>query len=305
MAGDIINVDECSKLFRCALNSLVHFVTDLATQSEDTLIANFVDLEVSQDHLSPRVATCRIHTNLFLPLVGRLDAVHSALFRVEQAVAAQSPSHSLDGQKRQAKPTPPPTIMSITHLRGVYTAIEILWLWGVEAALAAGGLVTAASQNFTQASHPKSLLLSAPCMRAVFKAILSSLSPQVVLQDSSTIWSLVTAIDHTVRHLSFRGMMLQRNLPRVVLACIALDPSLPPLPALSVSAQGELSAGRGAPWHCPEDLLREVQSDGRAGGGMELFVRALQQSSRVGGRQVQRGAARRLTSTLLSKVRCR
>jgi hypothetical protein len=204
---------------------------------------------------------------------------------------APPPTATKRGKKNQ--PTPPPNIMSITHLRSVYTAIEILWCWGVNSVLASASLVAPpAAAMFSPPAYPKSMMVAGPQMFDVLNAIRESLLPGAssIETHSLAVWNIVATIDHSVRHLSLRGMMLQRNLPRLVLAAIALKPHVPVPPTPSQLLQQNLVS--------PDDHMKIIREDE----DMILYIQALQHASRVGRKSPQREAAHLLTGILLSKV---
>lgn len=278
---DVETIDALSKHFRRSLDKIVTFVSKLALQSEEYVIAQC---------LSQPVATYNpyssAHEHILQPLIELIKEAHEAKIRVEQLACDKISSPLQIGQRGKKHPTPPPTMMSITHIRGLYTAIEVLWSWGVEAALAAGSLVAPSGS----AIYPKTMIVGSPLMMAVSNAMQTSLPPDTFQSHASTIWSVVLTIEYSVRHLSPRGMMLRRNLPRLVLAAISFQccsiidiaPALPPLKLL-----------------LPSDLLRNI----RQNEDLLMFIEALQHVTRCGRQAPQREAARLLTDILLSTVR--
>ena len=319
--GEATTVDEASRAFRGTLDVIVSFVSELASHSEETLVLRFSDQSEGSSHSKPQHMYANMHDKVLQPLVELLKAVHQAMTHVDEIASQQSEdTPRAQGFKKQpgrkSKPAPPPTIMSITHLRALYTTIEILWCWGVESVLSAGSLVTPASNSSSQASYPKSLLLKAPLMQAIFNTVRKELAsvhqPADLIQtQATTLWSLVLTVDQSVRHLSLRGMMLQRNLHRIVLAAIALQPHLHSplsLPGPLLSAAGTLSSSVSplpspssspSALPLPAALLRSVQETD----DVVLYIHSLQHVSRVGTRPVQQTAAGLLTAMLLSTVR--
>lgn len=297
MEKESATVEMSSKEFRASLDSIVNFITELSSQSEDTLVTKYISQLESSSRCDVHDTYSNVFARLILPLINLIDSVHVAMREVEQLASTLSsspPPASITQQSRGKKnrPTPPPTIMSISHLRGVYTAVEVLWCWGVEPLLAAATITAVPSpQSFSLPTYPKSMIIPGTLMHSLVAKIQNSLNADMIMTHASKLWRIVLTIEHSVRHLSLRSMMLQRNFSRLVLAAIAvkpyITPSSPPLPSISSTAA-----------RTPEDLLRNVRNDE----DLLLYIQALQHVSRVARKSPQREAARLLTHILLSTV---
>lgn len=115
--------------------------------------------------------------------------------------------------KMLPNPIAPPTVLSINHLRIVYTSIELLWVCGVQPTLE--GVLTN-SFNWGEAPHPKSLLIS--------KEVICSLSKKDdIILDNSKILLYCQCIYSLISNSLFSANMLPRNLKRVLIALLVLS----------------------------------------------------------------------------------
>jgi hypothetical protein len=117
--------------------------------------------------------------------------------------------------KMISNPIAPPSVLSINHLRIVYTTIELIWVSGIQPFMEVklGG-----SFDWCEAPHPKSLLIS--------KETLVSL-PRLegIESNSSNILRYCECIYSLISNTLFSANMLPRNLKRVLMAMLILSKS--------------------------------------------------------------------------------
>jgi hypothetical protein len=103
-------------------------------------------------------------------------------------------------------------ILSVHNLRVVYSAIELIWQWGIQPTVAS-------SSGFTlpESAYPSSLLVHKRTVDHVFDYIKSHVIQVEHLE------KLITSVMRLVSNDSFSGLMLQRNLDRILLVFIMLS----------------------------------------------------------------------------------
>ena len=118
-------------------------------------------------------------------------------------------------RKMVSNPQAPPTVLSINHLRIVYTTIELLWLCGVQPFL---GTILGDNFEWGEAPHPKSLLLTKESMILLSKTCNSG-------EDLNQIMCYLRCIHSLVSSPLFSTNMLPRNLRRLLVALLVLAKS--------------------------------------------------------------------------------
>lgn len=165
-----------------------------------------------------------IATSLTL-LLTSLDAL--------KAVASTEKSKSMEGDPQEAardeRSGSRAALLSLNALRGVYTALELLW------ALALGPFVERhVGCSIAHASYPKSLLVS--------EFVLKQLSQRVSATPIPSLWQYLNLIAQVVFSTSFTGMVVDRNFRRVFLGLMVFaEPSVEET-AIMLSNRDEASA---------------------------------------------------------------
>ena len=112
-------------------------------------------------------------------------------------------------------PPAPPTVLSINHLRIMYTAVELIWMCGVEPYMRT---ILNEKFNWGQVLHPKSLLIAKDLMTLL-------LLKNTVTNDTNQILQYLQCIHNVISNSLFSTTMLPRNLRRLLIALIALSTS--------------------------------------------------------------------------------
>lgn len=115
--------------------------------------------------------------------------------------------------KMSTKPVAPPTVLSINHLRVVYTSIELLWILGISGVVAP---ILGCTFDWNEAIHPKSLLISKETVSHLSRFITAKVEPCSALQYTQCIYSIIS-------NSLFNANMLPRNLKRVLVALLVLS----------------------------------------------------------------------------------
>lgn len=115
--------------------------------------------------------------------------------------------------KMSTKPVAPPTVLSINHLRVVYTSIELLWILGISGVVAP---TLGCTFDWNEAIHPKSLLISKETVSHLCRLITAKIEPCSALQYTKCIYSIIS-------NSLFSANMLPRNLKRVLVALLVLS----------------------------------------------------------------------------------
>ena len=160
----------------------------------------------------------------------------------------------------------------------------------MEAPLSAAGLINKNSSQVTQGQFPKSIQISVSTLSNISEVIQNSLAKNEVFAEVNALWTVVLTIDRSVRHIYFRGMMIQRNFQRLVVASLAVD-------AIVNDKACVLKATETSMMY-PHELLITIEKNDN----LLLYIQALQHASRIGCRTVQLIAAGILSSILLSTV---
>jgi hypothetical protein len=112
-------------------------------------------------------------------------------------------------------------LLSVNHLRGIYTALEILWQWGILPFLPV---------NYSKESLPKSILMTSKLLSDITEKLNQkeksapspSLVPLPALSTCIRINELIRIIFRTCTSSMFRGMMIERNYKRILCGCISI-----------------------------------------------------------------------------------
>ena len=115
--------------------------------------------------------------------------------------------------KISIKPVAPPTVLSINHLRVVYSSIEILWILGIKVVIAQ---TIGSTFDWNEAIYPKSLLISKEAVSHLGRFITAESEPETVFQCIQCIYSIIS-------NSLFSANMLPRNLKRVLVALLVLS----------------------------------------------------------------------------------
>ena len=121
-------------------------------------------------------------------------------------------SSSSTPRKMISNPRAPPTVLSINHLRIVYTTIEILWICGVQPLL---GAILGENFEWGDGPHPKSLLVTRESMTLLAKKGSAGFNLNQTMRYVRCIYSLVS-------NPLFLANMLPRNLRRLLVALLLL-----------------------------------------------------------------------------------
>lgn len=124
-------------------------------------------------------------------------------------------------------------LISVQNLRVVYSVVEILWFWVLKGALArAGGFELPASPL------PKAILVSTKVLGYGVNHIADSIADRRLFETANTIHRIVA-------NDAFSGLMLQRNLDRLLLTYMILarkPPSPSNEPPVASSAEDEVAS---------------------------------------------------------------
>ena len=115
--------------------------------------------------------------------------------------------------KISTKPVAPPTVLSINHLRVVYSSIELLWILGIKVVIAQ---TFGSTFDWNEAICPKSLLISKEAVSHLGRLITAESEPEIVFQCTQCIYNIIS-------NSLFSANMLPRNLKRVLVALLVLS----------------------------------------------------------------------------------
>ena len=121
-------------------------------------------------------------------------------------------SSSSTPRKMISNPRAPPTVLSINHLRIVYTTIEVLWICGVKPLL---GTILGGNFEWGEGPHPKSLLVTKESMAHLSKKCSAGFDLNQTMRYVRCIYSLVS-------NPLFLTNMLPRNLRRLLVALLLM-----------------------------------------------------------------------------------
>lgn len=117
--------------------------------------------------------------------------------------------------KMVSNPVAPTSVLSINHLRIVYTTIELIWVSGIQPFMEdqLGG-----SFDWCEAPHPKSLLISKENLASMPKMEGNESNSSNTFRYCQCIYSLIN-------NSLFSSNMLPRNLKRILMAMLILSKS--------------------------------------------------------------------------------
>jgi hypothetical protein len=150
-----------------------------------------------------------LSTKILLPISQELISINSFYHKAEA---------------RHSNQTNQSNLLSVTHLRGIYTALEILWHWGI---------VPSLPIKISKESLPKSMLISSQLLSDLSERISERRRGDSSSPSSSPLSplpvSLCTQINdfieitfRTCTSSMFRGMMIERNYKRILCVCISI-----------------------------------------------------------------------------------
>ena len=114
--------------------------------------------------------------------------------------------------KMVSNPIAPPSVLSINHLRIVYTTIELIWVSGIQPFIE---VEFGESFDWCEAPHPKSLLMSKENLASMPKV-------EGIESNSSNTLRYCQCIYNLISNSLFSANMLPRNLKRVLMAMLIL-----------------------------------------------------------------------------------
>lgn len=115
------------------------------------------------------------------------------------------------------KSGPPAALMSISQLRGIYTALELFWQWGLLPK------IDHLLKNRETAAYPKSIILPESLVNRIQNLIKTSPTfEQVNLRNIGELAPFLHDIEAVCTNDMFQGMMLGRNINRIVTSLLAL-----------------------------------------------------------------------------------
>jgi hypothetical protein len=177
----------------------------LLRDSADKLLAEVNNLKISAADIArnkTKITHREVMTQILDPITLHLASINTIIDQV-------SASDTVAGHTAR----PPATLLSITQLRGVYTAVELLWRWGISPVI---GNMLKGDQRST---YPKSIIVIESTVIGVEKLIVAA---DTTPDTSAMLESIVRLLERTCTSFVFRGMMLGRNLKRIIVAAISL-----------------------------------------------------------------------------------
>lgn len=118
-------------------------------------------------------------------------------------------STSAQNQKGSQK-SPPKLLLSINHLRAVYTSLELLWFWGVKPCIQSHVSIEY-SEEF-----PKAMMLS----KNVIESVATDLIEQPIIE---SILKYICTLSLVSQCPLFSSQMLKRYLPKILIALMTLS----------------------------------------------------------------------------------
>ena len=104
-------------------------------------------------------------------------------------------------------------LLSVQHLRIIYSVIEILWHWGISCEVKRRAGFAMPSQSL-----PNSLLI-----RKLVIDYITTCTADTIPRSTEQLWSVVDCLSQVVLNPNFSGLMLQRNLDRLLLSYLVLE----------------------------------------------------------------------------------
>lgn len=153
-----------------------------------------------------------IHHNLLQGIYNELSSILHFYDQTPSPPSSPSPSPPPPASSSgKGNITNQSNLLSISHLRGVYTALELLWCWGVLPYLTL-------TKELQKELIPKSILIPSPLILEVSERIKMTLNSITALPNVE----IILLIFRTCTCHMFRGMMIERNFKRVLCACISI-----------------------------------------------------------------------------------
>ena len=129
---------------------------------------------------------------------------------IEKESAVEQEYTTTNHQEKTRSPAAPKILLSISHLRAVYTVIEVLWSWTIKVYYD-----ESVKPVLDDAIHPKSLLLS--------KIILDTIHQCAHQCDPYNLYEYVSLISRVIQCPVFGKFMIDRNYRRVVSTLMLLS----------------------------------------------------------------------------------
>ena len=191
-----------SKLLRKTADSLLDIVQSVESQH------SAVDTAVELDEDTGVPLLLRYLRIRYLdPLCTHLNTIVDTLNELKEYDASFSRDKS-----------PPATLMSISQLRGVYTAVELIWCWGIIPSIK--GCVKVEEKEI----YPKSILVPQTVMVNTQRELISVARPYPQCDDDvNTLRDMLDVLERTCSSFVFGAMMLGRNLKRILIGSMALE----------------------------------------------------------------------------------
>jgi hypothetical protein len=196
---------------RISAQRLLEFVTTLSSDSDNVTLfiekycpsesSSVPTLETQSDQPTLPLCTptqlsslsCQVHHNILQVISKELLLINEFYDRPPETTNSQA------------------NLLSISHLRGIYTGLEILWSWGVFPYLTL-------TNDLLKESVPKSVLIQSKLILEVSERLKSTLNSTITVPNIE----IIVLIFRTCTCHMFRGMMIERNFKRVLCACISI-----------------------------------------------------------------------------------
>jgi hypothetical protein len=157
------------------------------------------------------------YSNVDVNILNFLDCIVEDHLQEILSISESLTKESIDNPKKNIlkmipNPPAPATLLSINHLRVIYTSIELLWVCGI-----LPYLKTKVDETFDfgDALHPKSVLLT--------KDTLTSLSNFEIIPNTCQILCYTRCMYNLLSNPVFSINMLPRNLRRVLVSLLVLS----------------------------------------------------------------------------------
>jgi hypothetical protein len=189
---------------RIPAQRLLEFITTLASSSENA--EDFLEKHFPVDSSSLTSSGALNETS---PLSNEFQ--HSLLQIIQQELLLINEIYEQSSETSNSKQTSQSNLLSISHLRGIYTGLELLWSWGVSPYLIL-------NNDLPKEAVPKSILIQAKLIPEVSDRIKATAGGRGVVPNVE----MIVLIFRTCTCHMFRGMMIERNFKRVLCACISI-----------------------------------------------------------------------------------
>ena len=103
-------------------------------------------------------------------------------------------------------------VLSINELRIVYTATEMLWIWGLERSVSH----YSAFNGLTGSTIPKSMLVQRKALECVSNCL-------AVTRDFDHLYRIASCLKEVTFNDMFASLMVERSLNRIILSCFVMS----------------------------------------------------------------------------------